>query len=401
LRYEAVRGVSHLKRIVIFALAAIAVAAVIWLLGAWLMSAPESKENATAWPFGLGTISEVPARFSKSPGDAAAQHVKTIASRLTASEPMRQALQSYVAKQIGRADDAADAPAAPIRQFLDDHVAAIDELRTISGGAPPRWAIDIHRRSHETSPDIAAQSWQFRVLAADAFDHHRRGDDTTAWQDAATGWVLAQGLWAHPDLSSQFVALYGTRMMNDLAAKLAAPAPPWHRQLLAFDADRAFAAAMQVESWRAMTSWGRSRTPSTDGDDQVWQTFGGAIVRNVSVRQASRYAASLRAAAEDIARHHSCEPSPKRFEPVADAIRSHLTRFHIEREAVATLQALKEQRRRAGEWPDTLPDIGTSLCGENSWRYRREADGSMSLSFGKQAAEDASAILPLSFRYPK
>lgn len=365
------------------------------------MSAPESKENSARWPFGLGTIDEVPARFPKSPSDATAQHVKTIARRLTASEPMRQTLQSYVANQIGRANDAADAPPAAIRQFLDEHIAAIDELRTISVGPPPRWAIDIHRRSQETSPDIAAQSWQFRVLAADAFDHHRRGDDTTAWQDAETGWMLAQGLWAHPDLSSQFLALSGTRMMNGLAAKLAAPAPAWHQQLLAFDADRAFSAAMQIEAWRAMTSWGRGRTSFAERDDQVWKNFGGAILRNISGRQASRYATLLRAAAEDIARQHSCDPSPKKFDPVADVIRSHLARFHIEREAAAKLQALKEQRRRAGEWPDTLPGVGKSLCGENAWRYRRGADGSMSLSFGDPTAEDAPAVLPLSFRYPK
>jgi hypothetical protein len=365
------------------------------------MSAPESKENAAEWPFGLGAIDKVPARYPMSHGDATAEHVKLIARRLTASEPMRQALQSYVAKQIGRADDAADAPQAAIRKFLDEHVAAIDDLRTISGGPPPRWAVDIHHRSQETSPNIAAQSWQFRVLAADAFDHHRRGDDTTAWRDAETGWMLAQGLWAHPDLSSQFLALSGTRMMNGLAAKLAAPAPAWHEQLLAFDADRAFVAAMQVEAWRAMTSWGRGRTSVADGDDQVWKRFGGAVVRRVSVRQASRYATSLRAAAEDIARQHSCDPSPKKFDPVADVVKSHLTRFHIEREAAAKLLALKEQRRRAGEWPDTIPGIGTSLCGENAWRYRREADGSMSLSFGKPTAEDAPAILPLAFRYPK
>lgn len=382
-------------------LAAAAVAAGVWLFGSHLMSAPESKENSAQWPFGLGAIDEVPARFPKSPSDATAQHVETIGRRLTASEPMRQALQSYVAKQIGRADDTADAPAAESRKFLDEHVAAIDELRTIGGGPPPRWAIDIQHHSQKTSPDIAAQSWQFRVLAADAFDHHRRGDDTTAWRDAETGWVLAQGLWAHPDLSSQFLALSGTRMMNGLAAKLAAPAPPWHGQLLAFDADRAFAAAMQIEAWRAMTSWDRGRTSVADGEDQVWKRFGGALLRNVSVRQASRYATSLRAAAEDIARHHSCDPSPKKFDPVADVIRSHLIRFHIEREAAAKLQALKEQRRRAGEWPDTMPGIGSSLCGENAWRYRREADGSMSLSFGKPIAEDAPATLPLSFRCPK
>jgi len=278
--------VGVLKRIVIFILAAVAIAAGVWLAGSRLMGAPESKENSVRWPFGLGTIDEVPARFPKSPNDATADRVNSIGRRLApADQTLRPAIQSYLSKAVAQSNDHVEAPPAAIRHFLDEHVAAIDELRTtLTGGAsPPRWAIDISQDSPHPLVDLTAQMSLFRALATDAFDHHNRGDDTTAWRDAEAGWTLAQGLWAQPDLFSRMIALSGTRMMNAVAAKLSTPAPAWHGELLAFDADRAFAAAMEFNAWRAMTSWQRALPPRSPADDgnPLWLGAAGAIVRNV------------------------------------------------------------------------------------------------------------------------
>lgn len=77
--------------------------------------------------------------------------------------------------------------------------------------------------------------------------------------------------------------------------------------------------------------------------------------------------------------------------------------FRVEREAAEKLLALKEQRRRSGAWPESVPGIERSSCSDSSWRYRREADGSMSLSFlGAIVSErNGAAALPQSFRYAK
>jgi hypothetical protein len=363
---------------------------------------PESKENSVRWPFGLGTIDDVAARFPKSEIDATAKNVNAIAKRLSSTDSLRTAIQSYLSNEIARPNDHVEPPATNIRKFLDDHVAAIDELRTaLAGRTPPRWAIDVNQRE-----DRAEQLWLVRVLAADAFDHHGRGDDGTAWRDAETAWILAQGLWAQPDLSSRLIALAGTRITNAVAAKLAAPAPAWHGQLLAFDAGRELAVAMQFHAWRAMTEWNRVAAQQRPADDgtQIWRGAARTIVRGVGARDSSKYAASLRTAAEEIERTHSCggARSDSRMD-AADAARLRLHRFQIEREAVAKLLALKEERGRSGAWPESMPTVRISFCGDDSWRYRRESDGSMSLSFVKPIDDDVRrfALLPFSFRYPK
>jgi hypothetical protein len=400
--------VGLLKRIFIFILAAIAIAAAVWLVGSRLMGAPESKEKSVRWPFGLGTIADVSARFPKASNDATAEHVKAIARQFTARDrTLRPAIQSYLSKELARPNDDVEAPVAAIRHLLDEHVVAIDELRTtLGGGAPPRWAIDIDQRRQETTVDLSEQMWLIRVLAVDALDHHSRGDDATAWRDAETAWMLAQGLWAQPNLYSRTIALSGTRIANAVAAKLATPAPAWHEQLLAFDADRRLAAGMQFESWLAMTQWSRVVPPPAPANDeaQIWRGAAGAIVRRMRAQGASKYAQKMRIPAEEIERTHSCGGAQIRSGmPYAEGIRSRIEDFHIERDAAAKLLALKEQRRRSGSWPESTSGFAVSFCGADAWRYLREADGSMSLSFVKPVEEEIrrSALLPFSFRYPK
>lgn len=367
------------------------------------MTAPDVDEKSAQWPFGLGTINEVPARFPPSNIDATAKRVTVIGRELSTRAAPRTPIQSYLAKQMARPDDSADAAPAVLRHFLDEHVAAIDELRTmLASGAPPRWAVNIAHRDDEFPVDLGDQIQVIRVLAVDAFDHHSRGDDATAWRDAETGWTLARGLWAEPDVYSRLIALSGTRLMNGVAAKLSAPATDWHRQLLDFDADRELAAGLQVEAWTVMTAWDRRQ--SARKADDAWGGSAEVVLGNVRRRNAAAYASSRRRAAEEIAHTHPCGEAPAKRSglAIADLVRSHLERFHVEREAAAKLLALKELRRRSGEWPEVMPGIGASICGKDGWRYRRQTDGSMSLVFRQRIEEDSrSAVLPLSFRYPK
>jgi hypothetical protein len=375
----------------------------VWLIGARMMSGPEVNENTAQWPFGLGTINDVPARFPPTNIDAAAKRVTVIGRELSARAALRTPMQSYLAKQMARPNDSAEAVPAVLRRFLDEHVAAIDELRTMfAGGSPPRWPVNIAHRDDEMPVDLGDQFQLIRVLAVDAFDHHSRGDDATAWRDAETGWTLARGLWAQPDVYARLTALSGTRLMNGVASKLSAPAPEWHRQLLTFDADRELAVGLQVEAWTVITAWDRRQTARKA--DDAWGGSADVLLGNVRRRRAATYARSRRRAAEEIARPDRCGHGPANNSglAIADLVRSHMERFHIEREAAAKLLALKELRRISGEWPQAMPGIGASVCGNDAWRYRREADGSMSLAFQRRLEEDSRpALLPLSFRYPK
>jgi len=373
-----------------------------------------------AWPFGLGTLDDVVKRFPRSGIDPTATRVAAIAEHLDV--PIRVAgasrevigrkrlpLQPYLADQIARADDTVDAPPAEIRQFLDEHVAALDELRTLlSGGAVPHWPVNVDDVVRSSIPDLVSHMQLFRILAADALDRERRGDHVTAWQDVEAGWRLAQGLWPQPDLVSATISLAGTRVMNDVAAKLAAPAPPWHRELLAFDAERALAGAMQFEAWRALTF--AKRSPGREADDKnrpprMIGSFVRAMLRPSRLRRASADASTLREVAVELARPPSCGDVPMRRANIdnVEGILRRLRRFRVERETAEKLLALKEQRRRSGVWPESMPGIERSSCSDSSWRYRREADGSMSLSFSGAIAEErnGAAALPQSFHYAK
>ncbi len=387
------------------------------------MSAPEPKGREAAWPFALGTLDDVAKRFPRSSDDATATRLAAIAKRLdtpirmsgtskrVAVRRRRLPFQAYLAAQIAKPDDTVDAPPAEIRQFLDEHVAAIDELRTLlAGGDVPHWAVDVEEPLRASIPDFEAHPQLFRILAADALDHSRRGDGVTAWQDARAGWTLAQGLWSQPDLISTMIALFGTRMMNEVAAKLAAPAPPWwHRELLTFDTNRAIASAMQFEAWRELNV--ANRHPA--GEPHEEPKAGLAVMKHVAailahparLRRASQDASAFREVAGELARLRSCRdaPAPRPDTVNVEGIWWRINRFRVEREAADKLLTLKEMQRASGAWPDSMPGIERSSCSDGGWRYRRETDGSMSLSFLGSLHEEhnGAAVLPPSFHYTK
>jgi hypothetical protein len=130
----------------------------------------------------------------------------------------------------------------------------------------------------------------------------------------------------------------------------------------------------------------------------------GALLRPSQLRHAASEAATLRDAAIELSQSKSCgagarSPAMQNFA----VLWRRLNRFRIDREAVQKLLALKEQRRIAGEWPESLPGIEQSSCSDGSWRYHREPNGSMSLSYAGPITTRSSdsAGLPLSFHYSK
>src|SRR5205085_5108604 len=112
---------------------------------------------------------------------------------------------------------------------------------------------------------------------------------------------------------------------------------------------------------------------------------------------------SQRQIAKELASSRACDPHPRlpRGTPnIAEAWRR-IGRFRAEVEGVEKLLALKAARAQSGSWPQFMPSIESSSCSDGRWRYRREADGSMSLAFSKPIAVASSqtTVVPLAFRY--
>jgi hypothetical protein len=405
-----------MRRLALLLSAAVVTAALLWLAGRVLFSPPKPREDTGAWPYGLGRLSDAPKRYPSHEASTNAIEVTRLAAQLgvdleqeTGGRPstappgpvraMRPLLRTYLSKSIASPDDRVSPLSPEVATFLRQHEAPLQALRTqLAANLPPRWLSDIREIGDPPTPNATGHSELIALLAADALDRHRRGEDVTAWADLEAIWKLANGLLAEPDSFSNTVGMYGAQVVVAIAAKLPPPAPPWWRGVLELDFNRAEVGAMQFMAWRHLTYSDRYPVGEPDDDtaaEEVFRRGAEAVVGPYMVARAQRVAADMRVRATRFAHSTACGESVERL-----WIRAR--RLVVAREAVTKLLALKDMHRTTGAWPAGVPGIEKSVCSDRSWTYIREADGGMRLTLTPPMPEDR-ARLPLTtdFRYPR
>jgi hypothetical protein len=224
-----------------------------------------NRAAAAPWPASLGTIDDVPARFTAAEQSASATRLVQLAAAAnidlkprernapprTAArpDPMRATVGDYVRKQLERSSDAIDAPPAAVAQRLAKDDAAISAVRNqLLSGPPIVWETKIGLGFDAPIPNLLGQMHLQKMFMARAFDKAQR-NDPAAWEELHASWELNRGLWRRPDLISSLIALAATRMSMAAARKMPLPAPAWFDEELAFDHLAALAASQQAESY--------------------------------------------------------------------------------------------------------------------------------------------------------
>jgi hypothetical protein len=312
---------------------------------------------------------------------------------------LRPALRSYLARSAGSQDDSVPLPPPEVATYLRQHEAPLQALRTqLSANPPPRWLSDIREVAEPPRPNAMGHGELMDLLAADALARHRRGDDAMAWQDLEAIWKLARGLQADPDDFGHVIGSYGVQVVLGIAAKLAPPAPPWWREVMELDVNRAEVAAIQFAAWRHLTFTDRYPVGEHDDDnatEEVLRRGAEAVVGPYKIERAQRVATDMRMRAARFAGTTACGETVER-------IWQRPRRLAVAREMVAKLLSLKEVRRATGDWPAAVPGIATSFCSDRSWSYTRSADGAMRLALTPPLPQDRSRLrMPVELRYPR
>lgn len=407
-----------MKRALLFAGVAIVVTLALWLAGRALYAPSERREEDAVWPYGLGKLRDVPKRYPSVDLNTNAVEVIRRAEALeidlvqeTSGPPrpphpsrpraLRPVMRKYLLDSVNDARTQVDAPPEALGRFLTEHEDALAAERAqLNANAPPRWRSDVQDLSDPPRPNLAGHTELVSLLAADALEHHRTGDDVTAWQDLDAIWKLARGLLAQPDGWAMYSALSAAQMLTGIAAKLAPPVPIWWRSVLAFDFDRASAAASQYEAWRSLTFTEHYPAGEPDDDNAVHEMFrrgAEVVVGPFRIERAERTAAAMRRRAAQLSRTPPCGRRGNEYEPLSQR----LTRFTVEREGVAKLLLLQEARLATGRWPSTLPAIDHSQCVGHTWQYSLANDGTMRLALmpaiPSPPSRETRLLLPLMY----
>jgi hypothetical protein len=405
-----------LKKLLVISAVIAALVALIWFSATHYLNSTAATAAESRWPNNLGTADDIAHHFPSHGDNETAMRVIALAKPLGVRfedrgaqpeiQPIRAAMSQHLTHVISADGDAVDAPPAPLAQWLAQHANDVRALQQqLVTHDAPQWAVDAETLIEAPMPRLVSQMDLFRVLALDALEQHRTGNDTLAWEDLHASWKLAQGLVARPELISQLIGIAGARIANGVAAKLSAPAPAWRHELASFDFGNAAVASLAYEAthgWRYVR-----RYPAGEPDDDKLRNRGRQIV-GVVLAPYRRHRAGIalehqRQLAMELASLHACDPHPRTPQGtpnLADAWRR-IGRFRAEVEGVEKLLALKAARAQSGTWPESMPSIAGSSCSDGSWQYQRAADGSMSLAFSREipVAQAQTTVVPLVFRY--
>lgn len=379
-----------MKRLLIIGGAFAVVFALIWLGGRALVAPPSTDEYDARWPLDLGRLRDVTKRFPSRVASTNANEVTRIASKLAKLDALQASVIDYLGAEVAKPDDAIAAPPAPIAKFLDDHRGAIDELRAqLIANAPPRWAIDSKELFDPPQPDVSAHFDLFAIFVTDALQQRRASNEEMAWQDLEAAWKLDRGLWDHPWSASASTALTGSRLINEAAGKLRAPAPAWWREFATFDVGRASIASVQASAWRMLEIARRfpagSPDPTESPQEQIAQRGAEVLIGPLRIRQTNVEVQKMRESAAAFAATRDCSSRSE------TGIFRRARRFIAEREGVTKLLALK-----AASWPPAPVNIERSECTDRTWRY---AQRSLSIDKPIAAEPQQRVVLPLAWRY--
>jgi hypothetical protein len=381
--------------------AAAVVALVVTLLAAvWITTAVTAERTQTTaakpeWPMGLGTIDDVPKRYSPRVASNDAERLNALATAAgvelvhppTRPREERPWLSEWVDAQIARADLALDPPPRELGEHFASHETAHAELRTyLVGRTAIIWPIDIESVRFAPRPNYYGHLMLTRLLIARALT-----SPATAADDLCAAWRLQRALWHRPEVISKQMALAGTRMVNAAARRLDAR-PAWLDEIRAIDYRRSMLAAFQAEAWAMRKN---ASEPPEDLSDVAAKPY--------EELAASTVAAVMRRAATEIAQSHNCAINGSELDkrmrnmlpfwaqpaapvPNLGGIWQRVGRFQAELEATERIFAIK-----SGSW---TPALERSNCSDGSWTF----DGGK-LAFTREIAAPPPMLnVPLEFR---
>jgi hypothetical protein len=393
------------------AVAAVLAAAFLWLafwVGSLLMRDAVSTGRDSAWPMGLGTLSEAAARDPVTEMSPAAAQLAAAAEPLgidlaprTRSEvlrtdprPMefvRRQLAGWVREQLSVPTPEIAPLPAESGEYLAGRGADLFAVSSILRSPEPiLWPHDASDPAAPL-PNLLGHAALQRVLIARALDRARVGD-RGAWDDLQAAWILARSLSSRREMISLLVSLAMARRADAAARKLPLPPPAWLQEMQAFDYRRALIASWQFDAWRVQDAV--YAETSVDGSP-LYRRAVDTLLSPYTRMSASDVVEEWRRTAIAIAASRQCDfpgvrmpaawwnlPARAINTPNMDSAWKRLLRFTAEREA--TMRAL---RLRGGAEP-----LQQSSCVDGEWIYSGEG-----FRFSRDIPSGGTEEFPLHF----
>lgn len=338
-------------------------------------------------------------------------------------EKIRKELAQYLENQLENSTNQVEVPPESLRRYLASQSANLAAIRThILNSEMPRWTLDVSQWNFSYPlPSLLGMVNLQKVFALDMLEKTRLGETKEVLDTLEVAWKLNQSAREYPSLIGSLVSIIVDNYLVGVIRKIKGIPTDWQARitrLVKEDYPQSFSTSLMghfLTTTRSLSTY-----PLWKWTDAPPPPF--AKVLDALQRPYLRFSVvdswwKETRGLHKLPKQNFCNFDSETFkqnhqlstawwnifgqEPTWNQWLK-LWRKLIEWELTQKVLQVKEIAAKQGSWPQQVPGIEVSVCGERKWIYQVAPDGTMSLSYSQQPSwwpkqKQGTLILPLSY----
>jgi hypothetical protein len=323
-------------------------------------------------------------------------------------------LSAYIETLIKNPNDAVVVPSENLRRYLTSKASTLAAIRThVLNNEVPNLEINIDYLK-EGDPSFALPSLLGfvnlqKILALDILEKNRQGQTSEALATLEVSWKINKILRDRPELIHQLVALIVTNQQLAVIRRLENLPVQWQQRLLEHDYRKSILTVLQGENFFSSALIRQIDSFSSEDSENIGLSSGSwwwllKLTSPIS-RPYLRFSAidayqAVRRLYSQIPQQNFCsldsgesklEADTAWWNPIGQFAVSALPNQWIkggkrmlDLELTQKILQVKALAVKLGRWPESVPNLESSICPGEKWLYQVSSDGTMSLTFSKQ-----------------
>lgn len=345
-----------------------------------------------------------------------------------AFEKIKKELDQYLETQVKNPTNKVEVPPKSLRRYLASQSANLAAIRTqVLNSEMPRWSLDVSQWNPSYPlPSFLGMVNLQKIFALDMLEKNRLGETKEVLDTLEVAWKLNQSVREYPSLIGSLVSIIVDNYIVGVIRKIKGVPTDWQARLTRLvkqDYPQSFLTSLKGEfltNARSVATYPLWKWTNNDAQPPPFAKVLDALQRPYRRFSAVDYWRKGTLGLHELPKQDFCNFDLETFKQNhqlsttwwniygQDLITSlwsqwpKLWRKLIEWELTQKVLQVKEIAAKQGSFPQQVPGIEASVCGDRKWIYQVALDGTMSLSYSKPPSwwpkpEKGKLILPLTY----
>ncbi|NEO32559.1 MAG: hypothetical protein F6K36_19430 [Symploca sp. SIO3C6] len=337
-------------------------------------------------------------------------------TEIQAVQKILKQLEEYLEAQIAISNDQVDPPPEELQRYLASKADTLEAIRNhVLNNEVPQFPVNIAPflewdDQYNFSVSLGLVHLQ-RLLLLDILEKNRRGQTQAASEMLELSWKLNKSLHNQPRFIAHIVTLIVLKKQIDVIRKLDSLPPKWQQRLLEHNYGQSLLTTLELElifqlrftqnldsySFRQLKEdW---LYVEADSEKMLlwWLIFLGPIAKPyyrlaaVDTFQVAKQALAKKQTPNICSSDWAVIDDTLSWWNILDfdqldVINNSLKGDYamLELELTQKILQIKELAAKEGKWPQSVPNLESSICPGEKWIYQVSSDNTMSISFSDQ-----------------